>query len=249
MAELQGKVALVTGAARGIGYAIAGTLAREGADIVIFDLCDEETGAAAAAKIAEEKGVRAAFQRVDVSDFSAVDAAVKAVIKELGGVDILVNNAGITRDKVLLAMSEKDWDLVLNINLKSMFNTIHACYRNFMKKKAGKIINISSVSGMMGNAAQANYTAAKGGVIALTKTVARELASRGINCNAIAPGAIETPMTASMDQAALQSLLATVPMGHMGRPEDIAECAAFLASDKSRYITGEVIRVDGGIAM
>lgn len=249
MAELSGKVALVTGAARGIGYAIADTLARDGADVVIFDLCAEEDGAAAAQQIAQAHGVKAVFKRCDVSDFSGVDAAVKEVIKEMGGVDILVNNAGITRDKVLLAMSEKDWDMVLNINLKSMFNTIHACYRNFMKKKAGKIINISSVSGLMGNAAQANYTAAKGGVIALTKTVARELATRGINCNAIAPGAIETPMTANMDQKALDALIATVPMGHMGKAEDIAECAAFLASDKAKYITGEVIRVDGGIAM
>jgi 3-oxoacyl-[acyl-carrier protein] reductase len=249
MAELTGKVALVTGAARGIGNAIASTMAREGADVVIFDLCAEEDGAAAAAQIAQQYGVKAVFKRCDVSNFDGVDAAVKEVIKEMGGIDILVNNAGITRDKVLLAMSEQDWDLVLNINLKSMFNTIHACYRNFMKKKAGKIINISSVSGMIGNAAQANYTAAKGGVIALTKTVARELATRGINCNAIAPGAVETPMTAGMDQDALKGLLAAVPMGRMGKPEDIAECAVFLASDKAKYITGEVIRVDGGMAM
>ncbi|MCC8076140.1 MAG: 3-oxoacyl-[acyl-carrier-protein] reductase [Clostridiales bacterium] len=249
MAKLEGKVALVTGAARGIGFAIADKLAQEGASVVLFDLCAEEDGVAAAAKIAEERGVTASFKRCDVSNYEAVQTNVKAVIKEMGGVDILVNNAGICRDKVLLAMSEQDWDLVLNINLKSMFNTIKACYRNFMKKKAGKIINISSVSGLMGNAAQANYTAAKGGVIALTKTVARELATRGVNCNAVAPGAIETPMTASMDQEALKALLATVPMGHMGKAEDIANCVAFLASDDAKYITGEVIRVDGGIAM
>lgn len=249
MADLQGKVALVTGAARGIGYAIADTLAREGASVVLFDLCPEEAGVAAAEQIASQRGVSASFKRCDVSNYEAVQAAVKEIVKEQGGIDILVNNAGITRDKVLLAMSEQDWDLVLSINLKSMFNTIKACYRNFMKKKSGKIINISSVSGLMGNAAQANYTAAKGGVIALTKTVARELATRGVNCNAVAPGAIETPMTASMDQDALKALLATVPMGHMGKPEDIAECVAFLASDKAKYITGEVIRVDGGIAM
>lgn len=249
MAELTGKVALVTGAARGIGYAIADTLARDGASVVIFDLCSQEAGEAAAAQIAQAHGVTAAFRRCDVSNFDMVQDTIKGVIKEFGGIDILVNNAGITRDKVLLAMSEQDWDAVLNINLKSMFNTIKACYRNFMKKKAGKIINISSVSGLIGNAAQANYTAAKGGVIALTKTVARELATRGINCNAVAPGAIETPMTASMDQDALKALISTVPMGHMGKPEDIAECVAFLASDKAKYITGEVIRVDGGIAM
>lgn len=249
MAHLNGKVALVTGAARGIGYAIADRLAHDGADVVIFDLCPEEAGTEAAAKIAAETGVKAVFKRCDVSNYEVVQAEVKAVIKEMGGIDILVNNAGICRDKVLLAMSEQDWDLVLDINLKSMFNTIKACYRNFMKKKAGKIINISSVSGLMGNAAQANYTAAKGGVIALTKTVARELATRGVNCNAVAPGAIETPMTASMDQDALKALLATVPMGRMGKAEDIAACVAFLASDDAKYITGEVIRVDGGIAM
>ena len=249
MADLQGKVALVTGAARGIGNANAAKLAENGADVVLFDLCPEEAGIAAAEQIAADYGVKTGFRRCDVSDYEAVQAAVKDVIKTYGGVDILVNNAGITRDKVLLAMSEQDWDLVLDINLKSMFNTIKACYRNFMKKKAGKIINISSVSGLMGNAAQANYTAAKGGVIALTKTVARELASRGVNCNAVAPGAIETPMTASMDQDALKALLSTVPMGRMGKPEDIAECVAFLASDRAKYITGEVIRVDGGIAM
>ena len=249
MKKLEHKVALVTGAARGIGNAIAVRLAQEGADVVIFDLCPEEAGVEAAQKIAEEQDVKALFRRVDVSNYDAVQSEVKSLIKELGGIDILVNNAGITRDKVLLAMSEQDWDLVLDINLKSMFNTIKACYRNFMKKKSGKIINISSVSGLMGNAAQANYTAAKGGVIALTKTVARELATRGINCNAIAPGAIETPMTASMDQGALKALLDTVPMGHMGKAEDIAACVAFLASDDAKYITGEVIRVDGGIAM
>ncbi|MCC8182366.1 MAG: 3-oxoacyl-[acyl-carrier-protein] reductase [Clostridiales bacterium] len=249
MADLQGKVALVTGAARGIGYAIADTLAREGASVVLLDLCPEENGLEAANNIAQARGVTAAFRRCDVSNYEAVQETVKAVIKEFGGVDILVNNAGITRDHVLLAMSEQEWDMVLNINLKSMFNTIKACYRNFMKKKAGRIINISSVSGLIGNAAQANYTAAKGGVIALTKTVARELATRGITCNAVAPGAIETPMTASMDQDALKGLLSTVPMGHMGKPEDIAECVAFLAGDKAKYITGEVIRVDGGIGM
>ena len=249
MSKLNSKNALVTGAARGIGNAIARRLAAEGANVVLFDLCDEAAGSEAAQAIADEYGVRALFRRVDVSSYEAVQSAVKEVGKELGGIDILVNNAGITRDKVLLAMSEQDWDLVLDINLKSMFNTIKACYRGFMKKKAGRIINISSVSGLMGNAAQANYSASKGGVVSLTKTVARELATRGVTCNAVAPGAIETPMTAAMDQDALKALLATVPMGHMGKAEDIAACVAFLASDDAKYITGEVIRVDGGIAM
>jgi 3-oxoacyl-[acyl-carrier protein] reductase len=244
MAELEGKVALVTGGTKGIGYAIAATFAQEGATVVVFGRTEEAQGAEIVSAMPN-----AQYRQVDVSDFTAVDTAVKAVIKELGGIDILVNNAGVTRDKVLLAMGEQDWDTVLDTNLKSMFNTIHACYRNFMKKKAGKILNITSVSGLTGNPAQANYTAAKGGVIALTKTVAKELASRGINCNAIAPGTIETEMTAKMDQATLQSLLNSVPMGKIGKPEDIAQCALFLATDKSKYITGEVIRVDGGIAM
>lgn len=249
MAELAGKVALITGATRGIGLAIANAMAREGATVVITGRSAPETGDAVAQEIAQAHGVAASYKQCDVSDFTAVDRMVKEVIKEQGGIDILVNNAGITRDKVLLAMKEDDWDQVLDTNLKSMFNTIHACYRNFMKKKYGKIINISSVSGQMGNAGQANYTAAKGGVIALTKTVARELASRNVNCNAIAPGTIETSMTANMDQGALDTLLKTVPLGRMGKPEDVAECAVFLASDRSSYITGEVIRVDGGLGM
>lgn len=249
MNRFEEKTALVTGGTQGIGEAIVRRLAAEGADVVIVGSRSAEAGAPAAEAIAAEYGVKALYRSCNVADFDAVQAMIKDVIKELGGIDILVNNAGITRDKVLLAMSESDWDSVLDTNLKSMFNTIKACYRNFMKKKAGRIINITSVSGLMGNAAQANYTAAKGGVIALTKTVARELATRGVTCNAVAPGAIETPMTASMNQEALQKLLSTVPMGTIGKPEDIAACVAFLASEDARYITGEVIRVDGGIAM
>lgn len=245
---LEGKVALVTGGSQGIGAAIAKKLASEGADIAILYVGNpvpaDETVAAIRAM-----GRRVLCQVCDVSNFDAVQTAVKDIIKELGGVDILVNNAGITRDKVLLAMSEADWDSVLDINLKSMFNTIKACYRNFMKKKAGRIINISSVAGLTGNAGQANYSASKAGVVGLTKTVARELASRHINCNAIAPGAIRTPMTDAMDPKDLQGILDTIPLGFMGEAEDIAEMAAFLASDKAKYITGEVIRVDGGIAM
>ena len=245
---LEGKVALVTGGSQGIGAAIARKLASEGADIAILYVGNpvpaEETVAAI-----EAMGRRVFCQVCDVSDFDATQAAVKEVIAQLGGVDILVNNAGFNRDKVLLAMSEADWDSVLDINLKSMFNTIKACYRNFMKKKAGRIINITSVAGIMGNAGQANYASSKAGAIGLTKTVARELASRHINCNAIAPGAIRTPMTDSMDPKDLQAILDTIPLGFMGEAEDIAEMAAFLASDKAKYITGEVIRIDGGIAM
>lgn len=248
MGKLEGRVALVTGGSQGIGAAIAKKLAEEGADIAILYVGNPAPAAETVAAI-EGMGRKCICEVCDVSNYEAVQSAVKGIVKEMGRLDILVNNAGITRDKVLLAMSEQDWDLVLSINLKSMFNTIKACYRTFMRQKYGKIINISSVSGLMGNAAQANYTAAKAGVIGLTKTVARELATRHINCNAIAPGAIRTPMTDAMNQDALKALLATVPMGVMGEAQDVAECAAFLASDSARYITGEVIRVDGGIAM
>lgn len=245
---LEGKVAVVTGGSQGIGAAIAKKLASEGADIAILYVGNpapaEETVAAIQAL-----GSKVVCKVCDVSNFDETQSAIKEIISEFGGVDILVNNAGITRDKVLLAMTEADWDSVLDVNLKSMFNTIKACYRNFMKKKAGKIINISSVAGLTGNAGQANYSSSKAGVVGLTKTVARELASRHINCNAIAPGAIRTPMTDAMDPKDLQSILDTIPLGFMGEAEDIAELAAYLASDKAKYITGEVIRVDGGIAM
>ena len=245
---LEGKVAVVTGGSQGIGAGIAKKLASEGADIAILYVGNpapaEETVAAIQAL-----GRKVVCKVCDVSNFDETQSAIKEIISEFGGVDILVNNAGITRDKVLLAMTEADWDSVLDVNLKSMFNTIKACYRNFMKKKAGKIINISSVAGLTGNAGQANYSSSKAGVVGLTKTVARELASRHINCNAIAPGAIRTPMTDAMDPKDLQSILDTIPLGIMGEAEDIAELAAYLASDKAKYITGEVIRVDGGIAM
>ena len=245
---LEGKVALVTGGSQGIGAAIAKKLASEGADIAILYVGNPAPAEETVAAI-EAMGRKVAYKVCDVSNFEETQAAIKEIISEFGGVDILVNNAGITRDKVLLAMTEADWDSVLDVNLKSMFNTIKACYRNFMKKKAGKIINISSVAGLTGNAGQANYSSSKAGVVGLTKTVARELASRHINCNAIAPGAIRTPMTDAMDPKDLQAILDTIPLGFMGEADDIAELAAYLASDKAKYITGEVIRVDGGIAM
>lgn len=245
---LEGKVALVTGGSQGIGAAIAKKLASEGADIAILYVGNPAPAEETVAAI-EAMGRKVVCKVCDVSSFDETQAAVKEIISDFGGVDILVNNAGITRDKVLLAMTEADWDSVLDVNLKSMFNTIKACYRNFMKKKAGKIINISSVAGLTGNAGQANYSSSKAGVVGLTKTVARELASRHINCNAIAPGAIRTPMTDAMDPKDLQAILDTIPLGFMGEADDIAELAAYLASDKAKYITGEVIRVDGGIAM
>lgn len=243
---LKGKVAVITGGVRGIGKAIALKMAENGVDVVILDVAPQEQGDESAQEV-RAAGVNAIYRQCDVTDFDATKAVVDGIIKEMGGIDILVNNAGITRDKVVLAMKEADFDAVLNVNLKGVFHMIKHCYSHFMKKKAGKIINISSVAGLIGNPGQANYSASKAGIVGLTKSVARELASRGVCCNAIAPGFIKTEMTAGLDVE--EKLGAMVPMGHMGEPEDIAELAVFLASDKANYITGEVIRVDGGTAM
>lgn len=245
---LNGKTALVTGGSRGIGRAIALKLAENGADVAIFyagnQAAAEETVSAIAAL-----GRKAQAYQCDVSDFAASKQAVSAVLKEFGGVDILVNNAGITRDTLVFTMKEGDFDAVLGTNLKGTFNMIKHCYGNFIKKKSGRIINISSVTGIMGNAGQANYAASKAGVIGLTKSVARELAPRGVCCNAIAPGYINTEMTQALDESAAQALQSMIPMGRVGQAEDVAALAVFLAGDGAKYITGEVIRVDGGIAM
>ena len=245
---LENKVAVVTGGAAGIGRSIALTMAKEGADIAILDVCKPETAEEACALIAET-GATVKFYHCDVSNFELVDTTIKQVIADLGGVDILVNNAGITRDSLLVSMKEEDFDKVIAINLKGVFNTIHACYHHFMRKRSGRIINISSVTGLMGNPGQANYTAAKAGIIGLTKTTAKELASRGVTCNAIAPGFIQTAMTDVLSDKAKDAMLGAVPMKRMGQPEDIAKTALYLASDLSSYVTGEVIRVDGGMCM
>ena len=245
---MQGKVALVTGGARGIGRAIALKLASLGADIAILDAGNPELSEQTARE-AREAGVRAVAVPCDITDYDAVVEAVGRVKEALGGVDILVNNAGITRDKLALRMSPEDFDAVLSVNLKGTFHMIKALYADFMRKRAGRIVNIASISGLMGNAGQANYSASKAGVVGLTKTIARELASRNVTCNAVAPGFIETPMTASMNQDALQEALKGIPLRRMGKPEDVANAVAFLASDKAGYITGSVINVDGGFFM
>ena len=245
---LKGKVALVTGGARGIGRAIALKLASEGADIAILDAGSLELSEQTAEEI-RALGVRAFAARCDITDYDQVTEAVAWVKEALGGVDILVNNAGITRDKLALRMSPEDFDAVLSVNLKGTFLMIKALYADFMKKRSGRIINIASISGLMGNAGQANYSASKAGVVGLTKTIARELASRNVTCNAIAPGFIETPMTASMNQNALEEACKSIPLRRMGKTEDVAEVAAFLASDGAGYITGSVINVDGGFFM
>lgn len=242
---LNGKIALITGSSRGIGRAIALKYASLGADIAVIYAGNEEKADEVCA-LAREMGVRARAFRCDVADFDGVKRTVDAVKTALGPVDILVNNAGVTKDGLIASMKEEAYDLVLDTNLKGAFNLIRHCTPMFLKKRGGKIINITSVSGLMGNAGQTNYSASKAGLIGLTKSVARELASRNICCNAIAPGLIKTEMTENLDGSAL---LGGIPLGRAGTPEEVAELAAFLAQDSSNYITGEVIRVDGGLAM
>ena len=244
--SLNGKTALVTGASRGIGRAIALRLAEDGANVAVIYAGSADKAEAVVNEITA-LGVNAKAYRCNVADSAAVNETVKAVTNDLGKIDILVNNAGITRDGLMLRMKDEDFDAVLDTNLKGAFNMIRACYSGFIRKKSGRIINISSVSGIMGNAGQANYSASKAGVIGLTISVARELASRGITCNAVAPGFIQTDMTENLGDN--NPLLNSIPLGRMGKPEDIAAAVAFLASDSAAYITGEVLKVDGGLAI
>ena len=244
--SLNGKTALVTGASRGIGRAIVLRLAEDGANVAVIYAGSADKAKAVVNEITA-LGVNAKAYRCNVADSAAVNETVKAVTNDLGKIDILVNNAGITRDGLMLRMKDEDFDAVLDTNLKGAFNMIRACYSGFIRKKSGRIINISSVSGIMGNAGQANYSASKAGVIGLTKSVARELASRGITCNAVAPGFIQTDMTENLGDN--NPLLNSIPLGRMGKPEDIAAAVAFLASDSAAYITGEVLKVDGGLAI
>ena len=244
--SLNGKTALVTGASRGIGRAIALRLAEDGANVAVIYAGSADKAEAVVDEITA-LGVNAKAYRCNVADSAAVNETVKAVTNDLGKIDILVNNAGITRDGLMLRMKDEDFDAVLDTNLKGAFNMIRACYSGFIRKKSGRIINISSVSGIMGNAGQANYSASKAGVIGLTKSVARELASRGITCNAVAPGFIQTDMTENLGDN--NPLLNSIPLGRMGKPEDIAAAVAFLASDSAAYITGEVLKVDCGLAI
>ncbi len=243
---MEGKIAVVTGGFRGIGKAIALELARNGADIALLDVGSSEAGEAAVSEISG-LGRRAKAYSCDVSDFSSVEAAFQKIGEDLGKLDILVNNAGITRDKLLLAMKEEDFDSVIGVNLKGAFNTIKQAYPIMMRKRSGRIINVSSVSGMMGNAGQANYSASKAGIIGLTKTVAKELAGRNVTCNAIAPGFVSTDMT--VDFEGKEEFLNAIPLKRFAKPEEIAKLVAFLASEDAGYITGEVIRIDGGMAM
>jgi 3-oxoacyl-[acyl-carrier protein] reductase len=245
---LKGKTAVVTGASRGLGRAIALHMARAGANVAVVYAGNQAAAADTAVRI-RELGVKAEAYRCDVADFEATKALTEAVIAEFGGIDILVNNAGIVRDSLVLSMKEQDFDAVVNTSLKGAFNMIRHTYQHFMKKRAGRIINISSIAGIMGNAGQANYASAKAGVIGLTKSVARELAARGVTCNAIAPGFIETDMTDALPEKVKERALEAIPVRRMGVPDDVAALAVFLAGDGAGYITGEVIRVDGGLCM
>lgn len=243
---LKNKIALITGAGRGIGRAIAIALAKEGAEVVINYNGSEERAKEVKQTI-EENGGKASIYKCNVSDFTACEAMIKDIVKEYGHLDILVNNAGITKDGLIMKMKEEDFDSVLNVNLKGTFNTIRHSARQMLKQRCGKIINISSVSGILGNVGQANYAASKAGVIGLTKTMARELGSRGITVNAIAPGFVDTEMTEVLSEEIRENACKQIILGRFGKPEDIANIAVFLASDKADYITGQVISVDGGM--
>ena len=242
--DLSGKVALVTGGARGIGFAIATQFHDAGAHVGITDL----KGAPEAAAQLGGKG-KATGAAADVSDAAQLEAAVGVVESELGPIDILVNNAGITRDGLLMRMSEDDWDLVMRVNLRGTFNATKLISRGMMKRRTGRIINIASVVGIRGNAGQANYSASKAGVIGFTKSMARELASRNVHVNAIAPGFIDTEMTKVLPEKVREQLQQEIPMGRLGTPDDVAKAALFLASDLADYITGQVVVVDGGMVM
>jgi 3-oxoacyl-[acyl-carrier protein] reductase len=246
--RFEGKVALVTGASRGIGRAIALRLAIEGASVVV----NYRSNATAAGAVCEEitaQGSQACVVQADVALAADVERLVKTALDAFGRIDVLVNNAGITRDTLIMRMSEDDWDSVVDTNLKSAFLVTKAVMRQMLKQRAGRIVNITSISGVMGNAGQANYSASKAGLMGFTRSTAREVASRNITCNAIAAGVVDTDIWQGVPQAAIDAMLERIPAGRKGTPDDIAEAAAFLASDAASYITGQVLNVDGGLVM
>ena len=245
---LEGKVAVVTGASGGIGRAIALAFGKAGASVAVHYNGNEAKAAAVKAEI-EEAGGKAEIFRCNVADFDACSDFIKSVVKTFGKIDILVNNAGITRDGLVMGMSEEDFDAVIDTNLKGSFNCIRFASRQMMRKKYGRIINITSVSGVAGNAGQANYSASKAGLIGLTKSVVKELASRNITANAIAPGFVKTEMTDVLSDEVKEAAMKQIPLGRFAEPEDIANAAVFLASDMASYITGQVLLVDGGMVM
>jgi len=246
MKLLEGKTALITGASKGIGRAIANRYAEQGANVAFTYLSSVEKGEALVAEL-EAKGIKAKGYRSDASDFAAAEQLINDVVADFGSLDILINNAGITKDNLMMRMTEEMWDQVINVNLKSCFNTVKAVTRTMMKQRSGSIINMTSVVGLKGNAGQANYSASKAGILGFTKSIALELGSRGIRSNAIAPGFIETEMTDALDEKTVQGWRDAIPLRRGGRPEDVADACVFLGSDMSSYITGQVIQVDGGM--
>jgi len=246
MKLLEGKNALITGASKGIGRAIALQYASHGANVAFTYLSSVEQGQALEKEL-QGKGVKAKGYRSDASDFAQADKLINDVVADFGSLDILINNAGITMDNLLLRMTEEMWDKIMQVNLKSCFNTVKAAARPMMKQKGGSIINMTSVVGLKGNAGQANYAASKAGIIGFTKSIALELGSRGIRSNAIAPGFIETEMTAKLDEKTVQSWRDAIPLKRGGQPDDVANACVFLGSDLSSYITGQVLQVDGGM--
>ena len=246
MKLLEGKNALITGASKGIGRAVALKFAEQGANVAFTYLSSVEKGEALVKEL-EAHGVKAVGFRSDASDFAAAQQLIDDTVSALGSLDVLVNNAGITRDNLLMRMSEEHWDEIMNVNLKSCFNTVKAAARTLMKQRSGSIINMSSVVGVKGNPGQSNYAASKAGIIGFTKSVALELGSRGIRSNVIAPGFIETEMTAQLDEKTVQSWRDAIPLKRGGSPDDVANSCIYLASDLSSYVTGQVIQVDGGM--
>ncbi len=246
MPELTGRVVLVTGGARGIGKAICLKLAELGANIVVNAIRNEELAQELVEQI-KKMGSEAVFIKANVAKLDEANSLIESIIEKFGKIDILVNNAGITRDNLLVRMKEEDWDAVLTVNLKGTFNCSQAVSKYMMKQRSGNIINIASVVGITGNPGQANYSASKAGVIGLTKTIAREMASRGVRANAVAPGFIETEMTQKLSEDTRSAINKQIPLGRFGQPEDVANLVAFLASDESGYITGQVIQIDGGM--
>ena len=246
MKLLEGKTALITGASKGIGRAVALAYAENGANVAFTYLSSVEKGEALASEL-EAYGVKAKGYRSDASNFEAAQELVNEVVKDFGSLDVLINNAGITRDNLLMRMTEEHWDDIMNINLKSCFNTVKASSRTFMKQRSGSIINMSSVVGVKGNAGQSNYAASKAGIIGFTKSIALEFGSRNIRCNAIAPGFIETEMTDALDDATVQGWRDAIPLKRGGQPKDVADACVFLGSDMSAYISGQTLQVDGGM--